>query len=291
VRELRDTDAVTSDQTHEGARENLARALVLLQRYSTDITVIARRTLGDGDRIGNNEIAIILALHGSPGPLPSGAIADALGLDRSQVSRYLGRLEEQGAVIRRGSLADGRRRDVALTALGRRRIVRFSRELGDYFAEGAPLMKEALPLLGRTTGAPKADDPLAAAMAMSAAGAAFVADAVDALRRFGIRADTRERFTLGLLLAFGQQRPSQLAAELGCDPAGVTVCLDRLEAAGLVVRAHGTAPGERRSVIVTLTADGQAAGARLLDAVERHRHALGDALAGTLRELDGKDRR
>jgi DNA-binding MarR family transcriptional regulator len=274
---------MSPDQQHEGAREVLARALVLLQRYSTDITVMARRCLGgDGARIGNNEIGVILALHGSRDPLPSGAVADMLGLDPSQVSKYLTTLANEGAVVRSRSAADARVREVALTVAGRRRVARFRRELADYFAAAAPVMKEALPLLGDAGGDSGSVDALAAAVAMSAAGAGYISDAVAALQPFGIRGDTRERYVLGLLVAHGPQRPSTFAAELQCDPGAITLCLDRLQDAGLVQRAHDTTPGNRRSVTVSLTTQGQTAASALLDAFSRHTTALGAALARTV---------
>ena len=86
----------------------MARALLLLQRYSNDITEIAEESLGGGRGIGNNEISIVLAVRRHHSGIPSGALADELGLDRSLMSRYLSRLEADGLVRRTGPPSDAR---------------------------------------------------------------------------------------------------------------------------------------------------------------------------------------
>jgi DNA-binding MarR family transcriptional regulator len=47
-------------------------------------------------------------------------LASALGLDKSSVARLCARLSEQGRVVQQRSEADGRARDVALTAKGKK---------------------------------------------------------------------------------------------------------------------------------------------------------------------------
>ena len=77
----------------------------------------------------------------------------------------------------------------------------------------------------------------------------------------------------------------QMAAALGCDPSTVTFLADRLEQLGYAARA--AAPGDRRTKVLELTAEGRAARrslveaattrtpiARLTDAEQRRLHAL-----------------
>lgn len=56
--------------------------------------------------------------------------------------------------------------------------------------------------------------------------------------------------------AAGNATPSELKHHLGADTAGMTRLLDRLQAKGLVRRAPH--PGDRRSVVIELTPEGQA---------------------------------
>lgn len=61
---------------------------------------------------------------------------------------------------------------------------------------------------------------------------------------------------LGVLISldvFGPQQPGSIAALLGLTSGGVSKMIDRLEGSGLVRRAHGAVPGDRRAVLVELT--------------------------------------
>lgn len=77
-----------------------------------------------------------------------------------------------------------------------------------------------------------------------------------------------------------------LADRLGLPPSGVTPVLDRLEAAGLVLRRRGTE--DRRLVVVALTDEGRALEAPAARAQHRVRCQTllpGDALVGLREEL------
>jgi DNA-binding MarR family transcriptional regulator len=72
---------------------------------------------------------------------------------------------------------------------------------------------------------------------------------------------TAQQAALLLHAARQQSSPSQLMTVLGTDTAGMTKLLDRLEAKGLIERRPN--PGDRRSVLIALTKDGQALAPRL----------------------------
>jgi DNA-binding MarR family transcriptional regulator len=82
----------------------------------------------------------VLALLDEQPPATQAAIADAIGIDRSQLVGELDELEGLGLVERRRDTADRRRQLVSLTAEGRKRIRKFrrtAREIEDDFL--APL--------------------------------------------------------------------------------------------------------------------------------------------------------
>jgi DNA-binding MarR family transcriptional regulator len=117
--------------------------------------------------------------------------------------------------------------------------------------------------------------------------AAHLVPAVEApLTRHGLT--TGEFDVLAALRRAGaphQQTPSELAGSLMLSPAAMTNRLDRLEAAGLVTR--GPNPASRRSLLVSLTAEGL----RVVDAAVTEHVANEEALLAALspaqrRQLD-----
>ncbi len=71
----------------------------------------------------------------------------------------------------------------------------------------------------------------------------------------------------------GHGRPTEMCAVLGRTTGGMTLTLDRLEAAGWVRRSADTA--DRRRIVVSLTAEGR----RLAEAVNEELHAWEQSLA------------
>ena len=76
--------------------------------------------------------------------------------------------------------------------------------------------------------------------------------------------------TVGTLLQLdleGPMRPGQIQDLTGLSSGGVTKMLDRLEAAGLVVREYGVIPQDRRGSVVRITRKGQRTTAKVAESV------------------------
>jgi DNA-binding MarR family transcriptional regulator len=259
-------------------RESLARALVVLHRYSVDLTEIAAQYLGRYV-LENRDIEMILTVHRS-GPMTPTEMAARMKAPRSTVSRAMARLEGTGLLVRIPDERDGRSVRIVLTPKGRRRVAAFSARLGDFFSHAEPLLKEAFHLMEVSVPDPDptaSADPVAAGQALTAAGAEYVEEAVRELREFGI-SESSDRFTIALLDLLGGLRPTQIADELGLTPSGTSGVLTRLERVGLLTRRHDVTAGDRRAVLVELTPRGQRAADVQLDAFERHVPVLVPAL-------------
>jgi len=87
--------------------------------------------------------------------------------------------------------------------------------------------------------------------------------------------------TLVVVAMAGPARPSAIAQVTGLSTGGITLLLDRLERDGLLERAYGVDPHDRRAVIASLTEAGRQTLADLDDAVIAH----SSDLAADLRTL------
>jgi DNA-binding MarR family transcriptional regulator len=263
--------------------EAMARAMVMVSRYSADITELAVQSLGRGD-IENRDIQFLLSVH-DRGPVTPTGLAATTGADPSVVSRALRRLEEGGLVARARDAGDRRSVVVTVTGKGRRRVTGFADRLADYFASGEPLLKDMFHALGFPNpdlGGAAVVDPLVAANEMGQAGAAFIEEVTLALEPFGIR-EFADRFTLVLIFLHGHQRPSQVADELGFSMGGTSRLLTRLEQVGLITRRHDATEGDRRAVKLELTARGEEAVRVQLTTFAQHAPRLAAALRLTWR--------
>jgi hypothetical protein len=79
-------------------RGALLRALVLVHRYSVEITRIAATTLGSG-RTDNRDVQLLVLIHGEPG-VTAGRLRTMTGMARTAVSRSLAHLDAEGLVVR-----------------------------------------------------------------------------------------------------------------------------------------------------------------------------------------------
>lgn len=273
----------TMSETPPSDRAAVARALVMMLRYSAEITQIAVQSLGRGE-VENRDVQFLLSVH-AMGPVTPTDLSATTGTAPSMVSRALRRLEEVGLVARTRDSGDRRSVLVTLTSRGRRRITGFAERLSDYYVTSEPLLKDAFTALGLPNpdaGVETAVDPLAAAAELSRVGAAFVDDVTRALEPFSVH-EFADRFTLVLIFLYGEQRPTQIADELGFTLSGTSGVLTRLESAGLITRRHDVTAGDRRAVKLELTPRGEEAVRVQLETFAQHAPEVVAALRLTWR--------
>ncbi len=266
----------------DGDRTPLTHALVLLNRYSIDLTHLASRTLGRSST-ANREIQVFLAIAGSRGIAPS-AIAASLGIDRSTTSRILHRFESESMVVRRTDPDDHRSARLALSAGGRRRLEAFSAALEEFFVAKEPVVGEVLASLAERPAPPEAGgalNPVEKVALLTEVGSRYTAEVAPALAAHGV-SDGTEIFALAEIRLVTEARPTDLMTHLQITSGGVSQLLDRLEREDLVHRGQARASTDGRCVGVTLTPRGAAATSVMLDAFARHLPSIGSALAATM---------
>ncbi len=260
----------------------MLHTLVLLQRYTLELTQVFGAALDDGPS-SNIDGRILLALESGGVTTPSGLVK-SLGVSRSTVARSLSRLRRAGLVQSTPSVEDRRRAVLEGTAKGRRGVARLEHALADFFDDGSAVVKEVMLLHGRETDPASDHEGTGPALdvvgRLLAVGTSFVEDATGSVERFGI-SDAVDRFAL-VYLAQGESRPSQLAEYLHLTPAGATGLVERLEGLGLVERQAGGLASDRRVALVWLTRRGRQATEAMLEAFGRHEDAILDILASTL---------
>ena len=107
-------------------------------------------------------------------------------------------------------------------------------------------------------------------------------DLTHALAPFSVH-EFADRFTLALIFLYGEQRPTQIADELGFTLSGTSGVLTRLESAGLITRRHDVTAGDRRAVKLELTPRGEDSVLVQLETFINHAPVLVSALRLTWR--------
>jgi DNA-binding MarR family transcriptional regulator len=96
-----------------------------------------------GSRHPLPEARVLWELGHAGGPVEVAALRASLDMDAGQLSRLLGRLDEQGLVVRERSERDARRQVLALTAAGRREFARLDRGSADQWSALLDPLSEA----------------------------------------------------------------------------------------------------------------------------------------------------
>jgi DNA-binding MarR family transcriptional regulator len=262
--------------------ERLGRALLLLNTLSVDMTHVAATALGRDELAANRDVQILLLVRRAGGLTPTD-IAGTAGMSRSAVSRVLTRLESAKLVRRQQGAADHRTVQVTLSRTGHQRVLALQRQLVQYVRSNEPRIREFVELLHVPPAGigPEPSDFLMAVEHMGHIGELLRRDGLSAVAPYGVQGTT-ERFALSLIHDHVRVRPSQLAAELHLTSSGISALLDRLDAAGLVLRRHDVTPEDRRAVVVQLTERGTDVARALLEVLQRHSHEVGLSFARAL---------
>lgn len=260
----------------------VSRVIVLLDRYSRDLTNVANTFIGPSG-LANRDLQLLLTIHRNPGLRPS-ALSDQLKISRALVSQSLHRFESAGLTGRRVDPVDRRSWHVAVTRSGRAQIQAFEARLATWFVQASPTVREmhALLNLPLTLESEANPTPLDAVRAAAAAGAPYTSELAARVLRFG-RLTWTQRSALIAVHAFGPQRPVQLADELSLTSGGISAVIDHLESFALIERQRSSGEGDRKAVTVKLTPIGEQAVATVCKVFLKHSDQLLSAMAQTIR--------
>jgi DNA-binding MarR family transcriptional regulator len=268
-------------------RSLLCRALVLTQEFGVTCTAEVQRRL-DPLYSGNAAITVLTTLA-LDGPQRPSQLLPRTGLTSAGLSHLIDRLTDAGMVTRSegGLVHDQRAVVVELTAAGRRREAAIVKSIFEGVRSARPAVKELVVTLEAAGARPSKTPPgppverraaSRATRAMTQVGIALVR-ALQLPEPYNQSTDQTAALTLAIVTDAGPCRPGYLADVLSITTGGVTRLLDRLESNGFIDRSFGMVPGDRRSVLVTITP----AGTRQLDLVLEHVAAhLDELLDGVL---------
>jgi DNA-binding MarR family transcriptional regulator len=262
-------------------QQRLARAVVLVYRYSLRITALVDDVVGAGSS-GNAEVQVLTALMETPALRPRD-IMELTGLSRAGVAALVSRLEEIGLVERRHGKRDRRTVLTSLTRAGRRRLAELDAALEWHFVESRPLVQQIVTLLCGDQTSPSArrdvsETALMVAGRMGAAGAPYDSQLADEV---GL-VNAKSRIALTALLADGPLRPGELADVLELTSGGLTYLVNQLEADGLVERSYGLLAEDRRAVVIALTERGTEIAGTIASVFDAHSARICEALSLTL---------
>jgi DNA-binding MarR family transcriptional regulator len=253
-----------------------------LAAVSEDLTQDLLHLVDDVELASNVPFMVLMGIH-LDGPMRPTALAALAGVTSGGLTAALERLEASSLVTREFGLVPGDRRAVVvrLTAKGEavaletaalleKHVERLLRDLGSVLeqrqgpsarhpaAQGAGAVEaEAARVAHRTapdlTG--RSRESMDIFLRIARLGEALIGATMARLhhREFHLNATQP---VLYWLLVQGAMRPSDIAALTGLSSGGVSGLLERLERAGLITRAFGQVPGDRRGVVVRLTEEG-----------------------------------
>ncbi len=182
------------------------------------------------------------------------------GLGRRAQDRLVDQLLKRGIIDRARAIYDARVHLLTLTPKGDDAVAALDQRLSDYFTNCGDVIAEILSILG---GPADQTDERAAAGAVTAlevlgqiASLGTKLDAAIRAQRAPKHPKDRPQGAVIAIAAADRARPARLAEQLHLSPGGLTYILNRLEADKLITRKHGQIPGDRRAVVIELTADG-----------------------------------
>lgn len=260
-----DDPAVLRAQT--GTTMNLPRdtaddVLDLLRPVATfaiGLTDVVDDTFGTED-ISDVEMVAILALV-ADGSISTTELRRRSGLGRRAQDRLVDQLLNSGIIDRARAPDDARVHVLTLTQRGEDAVGALGRRTSDYFTASGDLVAEILSILGGPGDAThdrEADESVTSLEVLEQiASLGNELDRAIRAQRAPKHPKDRAQNALVLIAADDRARPSRLAELLHLSPGGLTYVLDGLEADGLIMRRHGQIPGDRRAVVVELTADGR----------------------------------
>lgn len=239
--------------TRSDRHASLRSAYLRLNDLGRGLTRAIEGVLGAG-LSGNADIAVLGRLQA--GPLRPRDLVGMTGLSNAGATSLLDRLEARGLVTRGcGSPDDGRAVVVELTSTGRGLTRAVFSAMCEEFDASVELRLEILRLLG--VDLPPRNEMSPGSAVVIDRLAQVGTDVFHAMRIPGIPVDPAPDNTSVVLAAAGGDgvRPRDLIDMTGLSTGGVTLLLDRLEAAGLITRTAGRPP-DRRAVIVACTPAG-----------------------------------
>lgn len=247
-----------SDGTDGGLTPAVADVVRRVLLASGALTYEFGRALADPRFSGlssNSEIAVLTSLH-LAGPQRPRDLRGRAGLTDGGLSNLFDRLEQQLLITRTYGDVDGDRRSalVSLTAEGTRLVEAIAAAIRHTLVEQAALLQHARELIDSISGTPATPEAASTPLEQLQRFARLGTDFEAAMAAHNPTEPTPSKATLVLCAAATPDgtRPRELLQVTDLSSGGITMLLDRLEAAGLIQRAIGHTP-DRRAVTVTLT--------------------------------------
>lgn len=250
-----------------------ARAVELLGAFNDEMTRVVDSVFGTQWAEIEEIIAMVALMRNRA--MTTRSLAEVSGLDRRAISRLVARLSSEGTIETRSAPQDRRSVQVALTRQGQRQAVALRSLIGEFFTRSRSIADEisrGLGSRGGRSGSKSATDSLDLLRRVCDAGASLVRAMPSQARQGSLAA--RQRAALVLIANSGGLRPSELTLPLDVSRAGATYIIDQLCTKGFVSRSRGLLPGDRRAVVLQITAEGGDALRAVANAIEDQRESL-----------------